>query len=68
MPELSDKYELVDVFTERKKEKTRIYEKYASEDNKYYIRCITKNIDNDVIKVSLSYKNSSFIDIIKMAI
>lgn len=65
MPELSDNYELVDVFTEQKKEKTRVYEKYASKDGTYYTKCITKNADNVVIQVSISYKNSSFIDIVK---
>ena len=65
MPELSNQYELVDVFSEQKKEKTRIYEKYAAKDGAYYTRCITKNADNVVIQVSLSYKNSSFIDIVR---
>ena len=64
MPKLSpDKYKLIDVFSEEKKKEIKIYEKYIAEDNTYYTKCTTKNKDNVIIKTSLSYKTSSYINI-----
>ena len=66
MPELlSDKYKLTDVYTENKDSETKTFEEFIANDNTYYLRCITRNADNIVTKVSLSHKNVSFIEMIK---
>lgn len=66
MPELlSDKYRLVDVYTERNDSETKTFEEFVTNDNTYYLRCITRNSDNIVTKVSLTHRNVSFIDMIK---
>ncbi len=66
MPELlSDKYKLIDVYTENKDSETKTFEEFLANDNTYYLRCITRNADNIVTKVSLSHKNVSFLEMIK---
>ena len=66
MPELlSDKYKLIDVYTENKESETKTFEEFLAYDNTYYLRCITRNADNIVTKVSLSHKNVSFMEMIK---
>ena len=66
MPQLlSDKYKLTDMYSEEKDHETRIYEEFISSDNTYYLRCITKNTDDVVTKVTLTHRDTSFIDIIK---
>ena len=66
MPELLlDKYRLIDTYSEKTEQETKIYEEFLSEDNTYYLRCITRNEDNIVTKVSLSHKNVSFMEMIK---
>lgn len=66
MPELlSDKYRLVDVYTERNDSETKTFEEFVTNDNTYYLRCITRNSDNIVTKVSLTHRNVSFMDMIK---
>ena len=66
MPELlSDKYKLTDVYTENKDSETKTFEEFIANDNTYYLRCITRNADNIVTKVSLSHKNVSFLEMIK---
>ena len=64
MPELSlDKYALVNVFSEKKKNELKVYEKFAAQDSAYYTKCTTKNLDGEIIKTSISYKTSSFANI-----
>ena len=66
MPELLlDKYKLIDVYTENKDSETKTFEEFIANDNTYYLRCITRNADNIVTKVSLSHKNVSFMEMIK---
>ena len=66
MPELlSDKYKLIDVYTEKNEHETKTFEEFIAYDKTYYLRCITRDINNVVTKVSLSHKNASFIDMIK---
>ena len=66
MPELlSDKYKLIDVYTDTNNSETKTFEEFIANDNTYYLRCITKNSENIVTKVSLTHKNTSFMDMIK---
>lgn len=66
MPELLlDKYKLIDVYTENKDFESKIFEEFLAYDGTYYLRCITRNADNIVTKVSLSHKNVSFMEMIK---
>ena len=66
MPELlSDKYKLIDVYSEERGSETKTYEEFLAYDKTYYIRCITRNSENIVTKVSLSHKNAPFIEMIK---
>jgi len=66
MPELlSDEYKLIDIYTEKKGSETKTFEEFVANDNTYYLRCITRNSENIVTKVSLTHKNASFMDMIK---
>ena len=66
MPELSsDKYKLIDTYSEKFIGGTKTFEEFLAEDNTYYLRCTTKNDKNFVEKVTLSHKTSSFIELIK---
>ena len=66
MPELlSDKYKLIDVYTDTNNSETKTFEEFIANDNTYYLRCITRNSENIVMKVSLTHKNTSFMDMIK---
>ena len=66
MPELlSDKYELIDTYSKEFAGGTKTYEEFLANDNTYYFRCITRNPENVVTKVSLSHRQTSFIEHIK---
>ena len=66
MPKLlSDKYKLIDTYSEKYINGTKTYEEFLAEDKTYYLRCITRNVDNIVVKVSLSHRTSSFISQIR---
>ena len=66
MPDLlSDKYKLIDVYTEKNDSETKTFEEFVANDNTYYLRCITRNSENIVTKVSLTHKNASFMYMIK---
>ena len=65
MPKITDQQEFVDVFTEQKDGKTIIYEKYSNGDGTYYIKCITKDSNNIILKTSLAFKSASFVEIIE---